>query len=525
MSSLRTLVATLTILGAAANVYPCSNISAGKNATTDGSVITSHTCDGRYDSRVVIVPAQDWKPGTMAPVMENIVNGDEKALVKLGEIPQVPHTYKYFSIAYPFANEHQLLIGETTLGGAEETKNSDKAIMTIEQLEVFALQRCKTAREAVQLMGDLAVKYGYRESCYLGECLTVSDPNEVWVLEMFGTGPLWTPESGKPGAVWCAQRVPDDHITATVNYSRISTINPKDTKNFMVSKNYIDTAVELGLYDPAKNGEFRWNLAYGNVAKMESPRLWRIFNVLAPSYKLTYQTTAYYPFSVKPDKKINAQDVTTLLQDTYKGAGLPYDMLEQQQFFFKNAKGEFERSVVATPHMPRPQRAAAKVQYYRPVSVYYNSYWFVSQARGWMPNEVGGLLWFGLENPENSLAVPLYVGVDAVPENWKTLDQTKFSMVESRKYAWWAFSLVDETVNMMYGKLKPMLAAERDPIQKKLFDGQAAFEQKAIELLKKDKKAGVKALTDYTGSAMTDAANTYWALYEKLLYKVHEANN
>ena len=210
--------------------YACTDILVGKKASADGSVITSHTVDGRYDSRIIIVPAADHEAGIMAPVYENIVYADHVPLVKLGEIPQISHTYKYFSGAYPYANEHQLIIGETTLGGASETAHSEDTIMTIEQLEVFALQRTKTAREAIQLMGDLAVEYGYRSSCYLGECLTVTDPNEAWVFEVFGVGPLWTPESGKPGAVWCAQRVPDDHISCVPNMSRISKIDPGDTE-------------------------------------------------------------------------------------------------------------------------------------------------------------------------------------------------------------------------------------------------------------------------------------------------------
>jgi len=245
--------------------YACTDIVVGKKASVDGSVITSHTCDGRYDSRLIIVPAADHEPGEMAPVYEWIIYADHKPLEKLGEIPQVAHTYKYFNVGYPFANEHQVLIGETTLGGARETANSDDAIMTIEQLEVYALQRAKTAREAIQIMGDLAVEYGYRESCHLGECLTVTDPNEAWVFEIFGVGPLWKPNSGRPGAVWCAQRVPDDHITCVPNMSRIAEIDPNDTENFMVCDDYIGPAVELGLYDPESGKPFIWRDVYGDA--------------------------------------------------------------------------------------------------------------------------------------------------------------------------------------------------------------------------------------------------------------------
>ena len=186
------------------SVYACTDLVAGKDATIDGSVMTSHTVDWRYDSDIQIVPAQDHKPGEMAPIYENIPYNEQAAspLIKLGEIPQVPHTYKYFHGAYPYANEFQLIIGETTIGGAPETINSEDAIMTIEQAEIFALERTKTAREAIKLMGELMEKYGFRQSAYLGECLTVTDPNEAWVFEVFGVGPIWSPKSGKSGAVW-----------------------------------------------------------------------------------------------------------------------------------------------------------------------------------------------------------------------------------------------------------------------------------------------------------------------------------
>jgi len=291
--SIALILLVVLVFSVYADTLGCHDVTAGKDATVDGSVLTAQSCDGRYDSRIIIVPAADHEPGEMAPVYKWIVYGDRRPLEKLGEIPQVAHTYKYFNVAYPFANEHQVLIGETTLGGASETKAGEHAIMAIEQLEVFALQRAKTAREAIQIMGDLAVEYGYFASCYLGECLTVTDPAEAWIFEIFGVGPLWTPESGKPGAVWCAQRVPDDHVTSVPNYSRIGQIDLDDTDNFMGSSNYIDTAVELGLYDPASGEPFMWNWAYGGTYGKASDRLWRAYNLLAPSGDWKYSEVAH----------------------------------------------------------------------------------------------------------------------------------------------------------------------------------------------------------------------------------------
>lgn len=497
-------------------VYACTDIVVGKNASVDGSVITSHTVDGQYDSRLQIIPAQDWAAGSMTPVWENIVNGDLKPLKKLGEIPQVSHTYQYVYAAYPFMNEHQLIIGETTLGGRRETANSEAAIMTIEQLQAYALQRCTTAREAIKLMGELAEKYGYRESCYLGECLTVTDPNEAWVFEIFGVGPLWTPESGKPGAVWAAQRVPDDHITCVPNMSRIREIDP-NSPDFMVSKNYIETAVDLGLYDPNSGKPFIWNEVYGDAKNVSMGcwlRVWRVYSVLAPSVKWNPYDAPNYPFSIKPEKKVSFQDVIALFRDTYQGT--QFDMTEDPDWYYRTNDG-FKKSPLATPQVDATWRALLDIEYYRPIARYNCSYFFVSQARSWLPDDVGGVAWVGMDNPESSLFVPLYAGATAVPESWKRNDRSKLDW----KSAWWAFGLVDDLVNQRYGTMMPKLQAARDPLQNRFFEQQAVIEKTAAELYNSDPAAARQFITNYTKSCMEEGEQLYWSLVEQFLFDLN----
>jgi dipeptidase len=501
------------------DINGCTDIVVGKKASTDGSVITSHTVDGRYDSRIIIVPAADHEPGEMAPVYEWIIYADYMPLVKLGEIPQVAHTFKYFNGAYPYANEHQVIIGETTLGGAEETKNSEDAIMTIEQLEVFALQRAKTAREAIKIMGELAEKYGYRESCWLGECLTVTDPNEAWVFEIYGVGPLWTLESEKPGAVWCAQRVPDDHITCIPNMSRIAEINPEDTENFIVCDNYIETAVELELYDPDSGKPFIWREAYGGIHDSYwgmgcRVRIWRVYSELAPSRNWVLENAPDYPFSIKPEKKVSYQDIISFFRDTY--AGTQYDMTEDPDWFVPGKDG-WEKSPLATPQVDGTWRALLDITYYRPIARYYCSYYFVSQARDWMPNEIGGVVWFGLDNPENSPFIPVYTGINAVPESWAHLDRDKFD----RESAWWAFALVDDLVNNRYGDLKPELDEVLVPMQEDMFAMQESIEQTALDLYKTSPELAQKFLTNYTCSLMNQTERVYWDLVDKFLFELN----
>lgn len=513
------IIGMALILLAGWGVFACTDIVVGKKASADGSVITSHTCDGWYDSRLIIVPAADHEPGEMAPVYEWIIYADRRPLEKLGEIPQVAHTYKYFNVAYPFANEHQVIIGETTICGHPKTRNSEYAIMTIEQLEVFALQRAKTAREAIRIMGELAEKYGYRESCELGECLTVIDPNEAWVFEIFGVGPTWTPDSGKPGAVWAAQRVPDDHITVVPNMSRIGEIDPDDTENFIVCDNYIETAVELGLYDPDSGKPFIWREVYGNIYDHPwepgcSTRLWRVYNYFAPSGNWKLEDAPNYPFSIKPERPVSLQDVFTLFRD--EQIGTPLDMTEDPDWYI-TYRDKKVKSPLATPQGMRWWNDLMTITYYRPIARYYCSYWFIGQARDWLPDEIGGVIWFGLDNPANSPAIPVYLGVNDVPESWKTLDRTKLD----RNSSWWAFALVDDLVNWMYGILKPKLDEVLMPFQEKLFQMQPAVEQAALQLYEVDPELAREFLTSYTSGKMLEAEELYWELVDRFMFELN----
>ena len=504
----------------------CTVIVVGKEASSDGSVINSHNADGGYDSGLKIIPAADHEPGQMAPVYSNITHADLRDMEKLGEIPQVGHTYQYFHIAYPFGNEHQVMIGEHTIGGHPKCKPTDqsKAIMWIEQLEVFCLQRAKTARECVQVMGELAENYGYKgTSGGSAEVLSVSDPNEAWIFEIFGVGPKWTPDSGKPGAVWCAQRVPDDHIYVSPNMSRIDRVDASDSENFMVSSHYLDTAVELGIYSPESGRPFSWRDTYGYVwpANNESSRwarLWRALTLLAPSaegpggYGWTFGQQPDYPFSVKPDKPVSFQDVYAVLTDM--NIGTKYDNTEHKAWYVRARDGSWVKSPLATPQPSSEMMALLQIPYWRPGSIGGCSYHFVSQSRNWMPNDIGGVVWFGLDNDNNSVIVPVYSGNIDTPPSWAVADRTKLN----RKSAYWAFALVDDLVNQYYGLAKPVLDKVRKPLLKELFDNQAAIEQKALDLYKTSPEKAKEFLTDYSSSSMIRVEKVYWELVDKLLY-------
>ena len=252
-----------------ANGLTCTDIVVGKKASADGSVITSHTGASRNGGAVQVVPAQTHEQGSMAPVYWGMLDAKgpfESYGEVIGHIPQVERTYRYFHSAYSHMNEHQLAIAETTMSQRKELvadhEEGARQIMTIEQAQAFALQRCKTAHEAVGLIGSLVEKYGFLPSAHGSEALAIADPNEAWVMEVFAVGPDWDPKSGELGAIWAAQRVPDDHVTVIPNWSVIKEIDLGDQDSFMASSNYMQVAIDNGWYDPQAGRPFVWQDAY-----------------------------------------------------------------------------------------------------------------------------------------------------------------------------------------------------------------------------------------------------------------------
>ena len=221
----------------------CTSIAVGRLASDDGSVITSHTCDGKSRTWLTQEPAARYPKGTMHPVYRGgrhvAFPGDTTGLRKTGEIPEARKTFAYLNTAYPSLNEKQVAIGETTFSGPD-TLRSSNGIFLVEELCRIALQRCDNARDAVKLMGELSEKYGYIDG---GECLTVADKKEVWFFEVLGCG------RGEKGAVWAAQRVPDGEVAVSANIPRIGRIDRKDSKNFLASDNVEEVALKYGLWD------------------------------------------------------------------------------------------------------------------------------------------------------------------------------------------------------------------------------------------------------------------------------------
>ena len=514
----------------------CTDIVVGKKASADGSVIISHTGCGA-ECRIHIVPAQTFKKGAMAPVYYGIQDV-KKPIHNYGEtigyIPQVEKTYAYIHSAYPHINEHQLAIGESTLSQRDELKvdrETGKQIMTIEQAMLFALQRCKTAREALKLITSLVEKYGFLPSCGPeSEALCIADPDEVWILEVFSVGPEWTPESGELGAIWAAQRVPDDHVTVIPNWSIIKEIDLSKPDWFRASRNYMQVAIDNGWYDPKNGKPFIWQEVYSPIPReWAMSRFYLFYSTVAPNYKewpnkkiITshkaydayhqyLEAISYYPFSVKPEKKLSVQDVIAFQRSVFEGT--IYDMTADTDWLVPDGKGGMVKSPLATPFPTKDWRDLLDITWRRMVSR--GGYGMVAQLRGWLPDPIGGVYWFYLDNQYTSTYVPIYAGVQEISSLYKTYDPDKFS----EKSARWAIDLVDNLLYLRWQEAIKDLWAVREPLESSFFSQQPSIEAKALELHKKDAEQAKKLLTDYTRGRMEEIVKMYRELRELLITK------
>ena len=437
----------------------CTSIMAGRLATTDGSVITSHTCDSWYRTWMNIVWPEDYPGDAVTTVYEGLMHTEHSQdmtnVHEKGKIPQARHTYRYLNTAYPCLNEHQLAIGETTYGGRQEMQNK-KGMFLIEELARIALERCKTAREAIVLMGELAQKYGYGDS---GECLTIADPKEVWIFEIQGEGP------NKLGAVWAAQRIPDDHIAVSANVSRIGYIDTDDKENYLYSDNVFSVARKMKLWDGKSKFSFWRAYSGGNYFKEEknySVRELAIMRALAPSANLT-DTVSDLPVSIKPDEKVDVQRISQLLGSYYEGTGQSLSTVVDSV-----AKGK--KAMITNPWM-RPDEIAlysaltndTTMQNIRTVSVSWCAYSTVIQCRSWLPDEIGGVAWIALDNPGQSPRFPVFAGCTKLPAELSVCGQHR----ERDDAALWHYRKANRLATVRWGQTRGgMMDAQRYFLEK-----------------------------------------------------------
>ncbi len=490
----------------------CTVIMVGREASTDGSVMSTHAADcGVCDFTWRHVPAADHKPGEKRRLynIDQIrtwppAEGGKWAMVLKDptgvEIPEAPHTYGYHHAVFGYMNDQQLAIAESTIGNARKLSNPTPTPATnITQLTLLAMERCRTARDAITLMGSLAEEYGYGYHDG-GEMLAVSDPKEIWVFEIMPVGPLWTPKSGRPGAVWAAQRVPDDQVAVCTNESVIGEMVLGDPDSFMASAEAESFAVEAGLYDPKGGKPFSWKKAYSPTegSAMSTggrrSRTWRFFDLVAPSRKLRPETPDMdFPFSVKPDAKLSARDVMALTRD--KSEGTVFDPVRGLRGGpFKNPNYYKGTRLISVPNV---------------------EYTTLTQCRSWLPDPIGGIVWVALGAQDTSCYVPFYSGATDIPKSFGVGDH----FVLDRGSARWAFDYVDFHTQVAYNAAIEDVRAARKKWEDGALERIAEIDALAGDLYKKNPREAVKYVTGFGLNNAQNVVDAWWKLGDDLWVK------
>ncbi len=486
----------------------CTSVIAGRLATTDGSTITSHTCDGGSRTWIEIVRHATHPEGELLPIWNKQIKrtefvGDLRGLEALGEIPQVPETFQFVHPVYPCLNEHQLGMGETTIGGRRELR-SGEGIFSIEELQKVVMARTRTAREAILMMGALAEEYGYVDS---GECLTVIDPQEAWFFEIFGPG------DGRKGAVWAAVRIPDDHVAVSANIPRIAGIDPSDTENCLASDNVFSLAAEMGWWDPDSGESFKLWQAYSGRRPFSIREYWALSR-LAPSLGLRYDAEEL-PLSVKPDRKVSARDVMDLLGATYEDS--EFDMLQNLKVPGRRG-GEPQLSPVANPWMSSATSnlfnalKPGTVERQRTIAVNAASYSTVIQARSWLPDPVGGIMWLGFDCPTLIPRIPVFAGAYELPPDFSVSSKHRFR----RDAAAWAFHRACRMTQITYQRDKEILLGVRKDLLDQAFVELPAIEQRAVALFEQDPQRAIEFLNAYSNGFARSVVDRLWEVGDEI---------
>ena len=499
----------------------CTSIMVGKKASADGSVITSHTCDGNYRTWMDIVPSHDYGHDTLAVVVKGRMHTDHstgaRGMQAAGSVKVPGKSFAFLNTAYPCLNERQLGIGETTIGGRKELENKN-GLFLIEELERLALQHCTSAREAIAYMGALATEYGYGDS---GECLTVADPQEVWHFEIFGAGP------DSLGAVWAAVRIPDDHVGVSANISRISEIDLSDKDRYMASDNVKELARRMGFWDGSEPFKF-WK-AYSGVNYFNEPKAYSvrelfILNQLAPSLGLN-DGMEELPVSVRPEGSVSVEDVIELLASTYEGTEL--DMTRNLKITQKKKDGSLD---TITSPMANPWMSGDMIKLFnavkdstvvnvRNVSVPQCSYSTVIQLRDWLPDAVGGVAWISLDNPGQSPRIPVFAGATDLPDSWKIDGQLRYD----ENAAVWPYRRANKLATVKWGQTRQEMEGARKHFIDKGMIEMPFVEETYLKILDAD---GVEKANEFltlytadfagaTSAKWNELGNRWWAKFAR----------
>lgn len=493
---------TVAMLAVVSYASACTNFIVGKKASADGSVMCTYNADD-YGMFIGLChfPAGKHAKGEM----RKIVDWDTHKY--LGEIPEASETYNVIGNI----NEYQVTIGETTYGGRKEMVDPS-GLIDYGSLIYLALQRSKTAREAIKVMTTLAETYGYYSS---GETFTICDPNEAWIMEMMGKGP------NSKSVVWVALRVPDNAICGHANQSRIGKFDMKDKANVMYSKDVVSFARKKGWYK-GKDADFSWKMAYAKPdfsgRRICDARVWSFFNrfVKGMDRYLPWalgrdENAEDMPLWIVPDHKLSVQDLETAMRDHYEGTPMALD------------SADIGGGIWQMPYRPTPlfyEVDGKKCFNERPTSTQQTAFSYVSQMRGWLPREIGGVLWFGNDDGNMVAYTPVYCGNTVQPKCYNTpgADAVTFSMDN----AFWVCNWVSNMVYPRYSLMFPSLKAVRDSLEQSYFAAQKSVEDKAVALYKDNPHAAIKYLNDYSNAKAAQMLSRWQRLAYYLIVKYND---
>lgn len=510
------LFSLLLLLGISMETYSCTNFLITKGASTDGSVMISYSADSHVlYGELYFWPAAKYEKGSMLEVYE-WDTGEY-----LGKIKQAEETYSVVGNM----NEHQVAIGETTYGGRKELQSQEGAIMDYGSLMYIALQRSKTAREAIKVMTELVEEYGYYSS---GESFSVSDANEAWIFEMIGKG------EGEKGAVWVARRIPDGYVCGHANQARITTFPLENGKNSISSKNIdkifdeeidcvyahdvISFARGKGYFD-GKDKDFSFSDTYAPVnfggARFCEIRVWAMFRAVKEGMDKYFDyvrgviehgehgyATNRMPLWIKPDKKVSVNDMMNFMRDHLEGT--PLDMRKDI------GAGPFH-----CPYRWRPLTwVVDSVEYCneRATATQQTGFSFVTQSRNWLPDPIGGIFWFSVDDAASSVYVPMYCGITEVPHAY---ERGNGAMMEfTNEAAFWVFNQVSNFAYTRYDVIHPEIDSLQKSLEKKFIEYTPVIDKAAENLYNDNKELGRDFITDYsvkTGNTTVDAWRDFYA--------------
>ncbi len=513
----------------AQQLFACTNLIITKGASSDRSVMITYNADShtRYGA-IAYYPAADHQAGEMCEVY-HYENGR-----LLGKIPEVAHTYSVVQ----FMNEHQVAIGETTWGGLEALATQPEAILDYGSLMRIALQRSKTAREAIKVMTELVARYGYATS---GESFSISDANEAWIMELIGKGKF------EKGAVWVARLIPDGYISGHANQARITTFPYQKTNNWNDAKQTVYNSADVISF-ARKNGYYNGTDAAFSFSDVYNPldfggarfcdaRVWSFFRKINKELRENTAYTEYalgkfshkavfpdgaenpngfvsnrLPLWVKPDSPVTLQQVMAGMRDHYEDT--PLDMR------FDNGAGPF-----GLPYRWRPMEYTVDSVMYlneRAIATQQTGYSFVAQSRSWLPAPVGGIFWFGVDDSDGCVYAPMYCGISSIPQSYALGNGSMITWSETSAY--WAFSQVNNWAYTRYNLIHPEIEQYQQQLENKFISEVNIIDKQAAEKFKQSPAAAKEYVTAYSVSTGDKLVGDWKVFYQYLFMKYIDGN-